>query len=185
MARAVNRVIETQDAAIVDTTSGEHLFDRVIVATQANHAAQLCPELSKETQTIFNSFDYEDVDVVVHTDLSLMPNEPNQWGVFNFLSSVEGSMCTVWLNKFHCQWPASVSPLFQTIKPIMEIDPEKIVSRTRLQRPVVNNKSWTLWQSVERLNKQSQRLKFCGSYAVAGIPLLESAVVSAMQVCEP
>ena len=182
---AVKRVTETQDAAIVDTVSGEFSFDRVIVATQANHVAQLCPELSEESQTIFASFGYEDVKVVVHTDLNLMPVEPSRWGVFNFVSSNHGSMCTVWLNQFHCQWPASVSPLLQTIKPIMEIDPEKIVSQTRLQRPVVNDKSWKLWRSVERFNKQSQRLKFCGSYAVAGIPLLESAVVSAMQVCEP
>ena len=181
----VSRVTENQDSAIVETAGEKFSFDRVVVATQANHVARLCPQLSPESLATFESFCYEDVEVVVHTDLSLMPPDPSRWGVFNFVSSENGSMCTVWLNKFHCQWPVAVSPLLQTIKPVMEIDPEHVVSQTRLQRPVVNDNSWTLWRSVEQLNQESQRLKFCGSYAVAGIPLLESAVVSAMQVCVP
>jgi predicted NAD/FAD-binding protein len=162
----------------VKLNNSQQQFDQVIVATQANHVARLCPLVSEDTKKLMASFQYEDVSVVVHSDTQLMPKNESDWRVFNFETSPTGSMCTVWLNKFHTQWP-QVTPVFQTIKPQRDPSPESIVSSVRLQRPVVTEASNKLWASLEKINQRDSRIKFCGSYAVAGIPLLESAVVSA------
>jgi len=130
---------------------------------------------------VMEGFTYEDVRVIVHTDRQFLPEEKRDWGVFNFESSSAGSMCTVWLNKFHTQWP-EVGPLLQTIKPLANPAPETIISSANLQRPIVNSRSAELWKSITRINQRDSRIKFCGSYAVQGIPLLESAVVSAQRV---
>ena len=88
------------------------------------------------------------------------------------------------MNKFHTQWP-QVGPIFQTIKPLQEPSSDSIVCSVNLQRPVVTTASNALWQSLEQINQRDSRIKFCGSYAVAGIPLLESAVISAQRVAVP
>ena len=172
-----------EDAATVTVTldTSKQQFDQVIVATQANHVAQMCPKLPEDIRNVMSAFVYEDVPVVVHTDQQFMPNNERDWSVFNFETSQLGSMCTVWLNKFHTQWP-QVGPVFQTIKPLATPSPESIICSANLQRPVVTSVSNQLWESMDQFNRRDSRIKFCGSYAVAGIPLLESAVVSAQRV---
>jgi len=174
-------VIEDADAATVSLDESKQQFDQVIVATQANHVAQLCPNLSEDTRSIMEAFTYEDVSVAVHTDQQFMPKDERDWSVFNFETSHLGSMCTVWLNKFHTQWPP-IGPVFQTIKPLEAPSADSIVCSANLQRPVVTAESNRLWESIDRINQGDSRIKFCGSYAVAGIPLLESAVVSAQRL---
>ncbi len=174
-------VVEGADAVTVALEQSQRQFDQVIVATQANHVAQLCPSLPEEIHRVMTAFVYEDVPVVVHTDRQFMPKDKRDWSVFNFETAESGSMCTVWLNKFHTQWP-EVGAVFQTIKPLGTPSPESIICSVKLQRPVVTTGSYELWRSMEQINHRDSRIKFCGSYAVAGIPLLESAVVSAQRL---
>ncbi len=174
----VNSILEGTDAITVSSGGSEDRFDRVIVATQANHVAALCPTLPKDILAVMNSFEYEDVVVAVHTDQRFMPEHKRDWSVFNFETSSAGSMCTVWLNKFHTQWPV-VTPVFQTIKPLADPSPETVVCSVNLQRPVVTTASKGLWDAIDRINQGDSRIKFCGAYAVPGIPLLESALLSA------
>ncbi len=180
---SVTSVIESADAVTVSFDGQSQHFDRVIVATQANHVAQLCPSLSLDIQTVMAGFTYEDVLVVVHTDQQFMPERERDWAVFNFETSQLGSMCTVWLNRFHTQWP-QVTPIFQTIKPLEQPSAVSIICSANLQRPVVTNASKELWEALTQINQRESRIKFCGSYAVPGIPLLESAVVSAQRVTD-
>ena len=174
-------VIEDAGGVTVTLEASKQQFDQVIVATQANHVVQLCPNLPEGIRTMMDAFTYEDVSVVVHTDRQFMAENERDWSVFNFETSQMGSMCTVWLNKFHTQWP-QVAPVFQTIKPLVEPLPESIICSANLQRPVVTTASKELWESMDQINQRDSRIKFCGSYAVEGIPLLESAVVSAQRL---
>lgn len=174
-------VVENADAVTVSLQDSEHQFDQVIVATQANQVANLCPNLPQDIRSLMAAFTYEDVSVVVHTDQQFMPEDQRDWTVFNFETSRLGSMCTVWLNKFHTQWP-QVRPIFQTIKPLDTPSADSIICSANLQRPVVTTASKELWEALKQINQRENRIKFCGSYAVPGIPLLESAVVSAQRV---
>ncbi len=176
-------VTENDASATIRLQDSQLEFDRVIIATQANHVAQLCPELPGSVRQVLASFVYEPVPVIVHTDPRFMPTEKGQWSVFNFQSSSAGSMCSVWLNRFHTQWPDG-EPVFQTIKPLFEPASDTIKCAVNLQRPVVTEASYGLWDSIAKINRSGSRIKFCGSYAVEGIPLLESAVVSAHRVCQ-
>jgi len=174
-------VVENAGSVTVSLDESDQQFDQVIVATQANHVTQLCPNLPEDVRAVMAAFTYEDVSVVVHTDRQFMPEDERDWSVFNFETSQSGSMCTVWLNKFHTQWP-QVGPVFQTIKPLGNPLPESVICSAKLQRPVVTTASYELWESMGRINQRDSRVKFCGSYSVEGIPLLESAVVSAQRL---
>ena len=162
------------------------LFDHVVVATQANTACQLVDSLSVRELSVLSSFCYETIPVFVHTDRSLMPAKPRRWSTFNMLVAGDrkAAMCSVWLNRFHSDWPRS-RPVFQTINAFAEPDSSQVVGHCVLQRPVVNGDSVRAWQQIEQLNAESdRRIWFCGSYAGRGTPLLESGVVSATSVVQ-
>lgn len=182
--------VQQQRESVALTAGGSRLnFDHVVVAVQANQIANLCSNLPAAEFEILEAFEYEDVEVVVHTDDQFMPAAKGQWGVFNFAASNVNSesMCTVWMNQFHTNWHQEglTQPVFQTIRPIQEVRAGNLIRRAKLQRPLVDPRSWKLWRKLRALHRQPhRRIWFCGSYAMPGIPLLESAVKSAIEISD-
>ena len=186
----VNR-IETNDSNVAvfvekEGQASELVLDQLVIATQANHVESLIPEMDPEILNCLNSIGYQDVEVAVHTDPNLMPENVADWSTFNMISErgFGRAMCSVWLNRFHREWEIDF-PVFQTINPFVQVDPGQLISLARLQRPVVSQESHHVWKTIEQFHRNVRtRLWFCGSYAMPGIPLLETAVQSAMQVVE-
>ena len=162
----------------------EHSFDHLIVAVQANQAAKIVDSLSCDEQEMLSSFKYENVPVVVHCDSGLMPPDRKRWATFNMMVSGDSAaMCSVWMNQFHAAWP-DCDDVFQTINPVQLPASEFTIDTANLQRPVVDQDSLAAWELISKLNAQTDRkVWFCGSYASRGIPLLESGVKSAGDVC--
>ena len=171
--------------AVVRTESGAELnFDHVIVATQANVAKQIVRPQTAEEFEMLDSFRYHDVSIVVHTDDSLMPSQKRDWSQFNLLSNDDQSaaMCSIWMNRFCPEWEIG-TPVFQTIMPVVDPKPQSVIRESRMQRPVVDKSSVRGLQLHRNLHEQSNRhVWFCGSYASPGVPLLESGVVSSLNV---
>ncbi len=171
----------------IDFADHESLcVDHLIIATQANSAAKILPQISQREKAMLNSFTYEHIDVVVHRDPSLMPIRKSDWRHFNLISKPENTaaMCSVWMNRFCPDWNLE-TPVFQTIGPIKAPAANSILSESRLQRPIVNESSLEGLRLLEDLhNDTNRRIWFTGSYASPGVPLLESGVVSSMRVVE-
>ena len=183
----VKSVEHHQAGVLLVSSAGAMQFDHVVIATQANHVANIVSDLSESEKDVLEGFCYENVDIVVHTDEGLMPSDKAEWATFNFVACDEEdeSMCTVWMNRFHANWRKSslTSPVFQTIRPFREVREDSVVRHTKLQRPIVDASSWQRWQSLREIHQQeNRRIWFCGSYAIPGVPLLESGVTSAMEV---
>ena len=186
---SVHSVRHHQGGVLLSSSFGDAQFDHVVIATQANHVEKIVSDLEENEREALLGFVYEDVDIVVHTDKAVMPPDQNEWATFNFVACDEEdeSMCTVWMNRFHSNWSESglTSPVFQTIRPIQEIRKDRIVRHTKLQRPIVNASSWQRWQRLRKFHQQAnRRIWFCGSYAIPGVPLLESGVASALEIAE-
>ena len=76
-------------------------------------------------------------------------------------------------------------PLFQTINPMLEPAAELVLQDCQLQRPIVDLATQANMQQLDALHAQpGRRVFFCGSYAAQGIPLLESAVASALHIAQ-
>ena len=189
---AVDRIDHHGQGVCVSSADGSvETFDHVIVATQANTAISLQGELAAGERELLESIHYRNVDVVVHTDARLMPSQKTDWRTFNMMvgqpvadETIDAAMCTVWLNRFDpsCR---SLPDLFQTIGPIVDPRPNQLISRLRLQRPTVNVQSLVALQRLDDIHCQPERrIWYCGSWAAAGVPLLETAVVSAQKIAE-
>jgi predicted NAD/FAD-binding protein len=179
-------ISQKDEGVTVRTSAGVATFDHVVIATQANQASRLLKDASAEERAVLASFSYEPSRVIVHTDPRLAPRGgKSQWAPVNFLLAGNhgAPMATIWLNAIQTL-PGS-RPVFQTWNPLIEPDPARVLGQADFERPIVNSKSLAGLQKLSDLHGQpDRRIWFCGSYASAGIPLLESAVSSAMSIAE-
>jgi predicted NAD/FAD-binding protein len=171
---------------IVEKNGKLHQFDHAIIAVQANQAVNLISEDEAHATELLNKVPYERSEVVVHSDIKLIPNADKNRAPVNFLVDKEEDkpMASIWLNKIYPSLKNS-SPLFQTWNPTIAPDETMVLGRAHFERPIVNLKSLSAIKSLNRLHHQRDRkIWYCGSYAMPGIPLLESAVQSAMSISE-
>lgn len=164
--------------------AGRERFDHVVFATQANQALALLPEATADERAALSAFRYRALEVVMHRDSTLMPARRRDWSPVNARVSAafERPESTIWINRVQ---PAlrHAAPLFQTVMPQRQPRESSVIGRARFERPLVDAGSAAAWAALQRLQAQAgRRLWFCGSYAEAGVPLLESAVCSALAV---
>lgn len=180
--RAVRR---EGDAVTITMEDGRvETFDTVVFATQANQILDLLEDASRAERALFKSVRYDKVRVVMHTDASLMPAHRRDWGPVNYVLSpaFDRPMVSIWVNRLLPSYQHD-QPLFQTINPMREPAPEMVLKDCNLQRPLVGVTTQATLQKLQNLHAQTRRrVFFCGSYAAPGIPLLESAVASALAV---
>ncbi|OYU98547.1 MAG: hypothetical protein CFE45_16080 [Burkholderiales bacterium PBB5] len=182
-------VRQQSDAVWVREASGaEQAFDHVVLATQANQALALLGEGTEggtaDERAVLAGFTYAPVEVISHTDAALMPARRVDWSPVNLWCSAAHDVAesTIWVNAV--QPVLNGAPdVFQTVHPLRAPCEGTVLGRAKFERPVVDAASQQALAGLERLlDEPGRRLWFCGSYAQAGIPLLESAARSAHEV---
>lgn len=171
-------------AAWLQHAGGRERFDHVVFATQANQALALLPAATPEERTALGAFRYRALEVVMHRDATLMPARRSQWSPVNACTSAlfERPESTIWINRVQ-PGLRGAAPLFQTVMPQRRPRDDLVISQARFERPLVDAGSAVALAALQRLHGQAgRRLWFCGSYAEDGVPLLESAVRSALGV---
>lgn len=181
----VTRVTQNDAGVEVVNERGEGgQFDRVIVATQANQLGFLGDVQFTREVSALRAITFDKGELVVHSDARFMPQRRNDWVPLNFLMSrdLQQSMWTVWVNPVEPSI-AHAPPVFQTWNPLFEPAPEKIILRVPLARAVVHGGTAQALATLRTLHAEpGRRVFFCGSWAYPGVPLLESAVRSAIAV---
>jgi uncharacterized protein len=182
---AVTPGMSDLDRVTVRTANGSvDSFDRVLIATQANHVADFLDASLERERAVLERFRYDAGELVVHRDVRFMPPRREDWTALNYLVDRDGSqsMFTVWVNPVEPSL-AGEAPVFQTWNPLFPPSPEAVLSAVKLQRAVVDAASEQALRDLDELHEApGRRIYFCGSYAAAGVPLLESAVRSAVNV---
>ncbi len=180
----VQQIAPAPDGVRVSWDGGEKVFDHVVIGTQANHAEGMLDAAYRREKDALQRFAYESSEVVVHTDTRLAPRDRRHWAPVNLITSEDHDkpMATIWMNKVQ-PGLRDAAPVFQTWNPIRDARPETVRAQARFDRPVVNAASLEGARTVRLLHAQhGRRLWFCGSYLGPGIPLLEAAARTALDV---
>ena len=185
---AISKVTEQCDKVLVENNKGEQqLFDRVVVATPTTKIEEfLDPVQFADDIALLKQFRFEQGQLVIHTDPSVMPPKRKDWSVLSYMMDRKFTrqQFTVWLNSVE---PSLVgkNAVFQTWQPVTEIDPKKVISTVTLTRAVVDSQTVALNKELQQRHKSANRkVFFCGSWSCDGLPILESAVTSAMHIAE-
>ena len=185
---AITHVHQQEDGVVVENSAGQsQIFDRVVIATPTTKVQDfLDNQQFAEDIELLKQFKFEQGDLVIHTDQTVMPPKRKDWSVLSYMMDRKFTrqQFTVWLNSIE---PTLVgkSPVFQTWRPVTPIDPKKIISTVTLTRAVVDSKTVALNKELQQRHHQDNRkVFFCGSWSCDGLPILESAVTSAMHIAE-
>ena len=158
-------------------------FNNVICAVQANQLKFLPNHYDLELK-ILRSFPYTSGTLWIHSDMRFMPKSNKDWSALHYQvkKDLSNSMFSVWVNPIE---PSIVKhkPVIQTWNPIFEPKQENVYKTLTMERAVVSGENKNLLKELDHLHKlPSRNVFFCGSYAAPGVPLLESAVRSAIKV---
>ncbi len=183
----VTQVREESSGVRVHNERGEGgVFDRVIIATQANHLQFLDDEQFASEREVLSDIRFDSGELWVHQDQRFMPRTGSDWTALNFQmdESLSRPMFTVWVNEVEPSLKGA-EPVFQTWNPLYEPDPDRVLARVPLERAVVHAGTRRVHEQLSSWHRQpGRRVFFCGSWAHEGVPLLESAVRSARNVVD-
>jgi len=169
---------------VVQHATGEDVFDHVVFATQANQALSLLADAAPDETAALAAFRYRALEVLMHRDAALMPDRRADWSPVNARVCAEHEQpeSTIWINRVQ-PGLRDAAPLFQTVMPQRSPRDGSILGHARFERPLVDAGSEAALAALQRLHEQPGRsVWWCGSYAETGVPLLESAVRSALAV---
>ena len=196
----VVQIVPGPDAVTLRLADGSEVrHAHVVVATQANQARRLLAGTGHAEAEVLAGFRYQPVEVLTHSDAALMPARRRDWSPVNLRlaagleagleaglgeASSQTPESTIWVNAVQ-PGLRGAPEVFQTVHPQRRPAADRLLGQARFERPVVDAGTAGALARLERLHAEpGRRLWFCGAYAQAGIPLLESAVRSAEAVAE-
>lgn len=165
----------------VMSAAGIERFDQVIFACHGDEVLELLADASEPERQVLGAIEYQDNEVVLHTDARLLPANRKAWAAWNaFVPARPEEACTVSYCMNLLQGLATQEPLVVTLNRTAAIDPARILRRMHYRHPVYTQRSLTA-QSQRHEIQGIQRTWFTGAYWGWGFH--EDGLRSAVEVC--
>jgi uncharacterized protein len=186
LATPVISVDSQSDAGVIVTSQSNDSeadishYDEVIFACHSDQALKLIDSPNTQQQQVLSALPYQSNDVVLHTDISLLPKRKNTWSSWNYRLKREQpdrAVLTYDMNILQCL--NSKTQFCVTLNDTSSIDPSKILGSYQYMHPVYNKGSIAAQSRRSEINGQ-ENLWFCGAYWYSGFH--EDGVRSALDV---
>jgi predicted NAD/FAD-binding protein len=165
----------------VKTKAGDvRTFDQVIFAAHSDEALALLHDPSVQEEQVLGDIPYANNDIVMHTDVRLMPERKLAWAAWNYnlfddltddvavtynMNILQGLTCpTQFLVSLNCE---------------KHIDPGRIIKRLKYSHPVYTSRTVAAQARHSEISGVN-RTHYCGAYWGNGFH--EDGVVSALRV---
>ena len=179
---AVNRFRRNDRGITLEMADGRSLaFDEVVVATHSDQALALLEQPSDEEREVLGALPYQDNDVVLHTDIRLLPRNRRTWSSWNYSLGTGQERAVVTYNMNILQGIQAPETFCVTLNNTEAINPHKILGRFNYAHPVFSLPGIEAQQRWADINGV-RNTWFCGAYWHNGFH--EDGVVSALRVAE-
>lgn len=177
----VARVQRRFDDVVVTPRNGEaEVFDSVVLATHSDQALALLADPSPEEEEILGAIPYQTNEIVLHTDIRLLPRTRRAWASWNYhVSRSEEQTVTLTYNLSRLQGHHSAEPILETLNPTIPIDPAKVLERMTYHHPMYSVEALKAQRRYDEINGQ-RGTYYCGAYW--GYGFHEDGVRSALAV---
>lgn len=178
---AVRSVSRFADHVAVRTDSEAQKFDEVIFACHSDQALSLLTDAASTERDVLSQVRWQVNDVVLHTDVSVLPRRRTAWAAWNYRIPREPQgRPTISYNMNLLQHLNSRRTLIVTLNDTEQIRPADVISRHRWAHPVFSTaRSGLHTRHPEFIRRQ--RTSYCGAWWGSGFH--EDGVSSAMAVC--
>lgn len=165
----------------VTSVAGTEAFDEVVFACHSDQALALLADADMDERQLLEKIPYQDNDVVLHADISLLPSARRCWSSWNaLLPENRTDRVQVTYNMNILQGLSAENTWCVTLNGSDRIDPEKIVGRFRFSHPLFTPEGLASRSALlSRLNGRRSTW-FCGAWCRNGFH--EDGVVSALDV---
>jgi len=164
--QSVRRFDDRVEIALPD--GAVEVFDEVIFACHSDQALLLLQDSSAAEQQVLGAIPYQDNDVVLHIDDSVLPEKKLAWSSWNYyLRSDRQEQAILTYDMNILQGIDAPVTFCVTLNATESIDPDKILGRYCYSHPVFSMASVVAaerWQEINGVN----RSWFCGAYWANG-----------------
>jgi predicted NAD/FAD-binding protein len=176
-------VLRTDELIKVLTPGRVEEFDQLIMACHSDQALKLLHQPTVNEERILGAMRYQDNEVILHNDESLMPRKPLSWGSWNFLVGKaevnEPPVVTYCMNIL--QGLKSSDPLLVSLNSRDKLDPKKVLQEFSYAHPVFSREFMAAQKRRDEICG-IDRIHYCGAYWYSGFH--EDGVRSALDVCK-
>ena len=157
-------------------------FDQVILACHSDQALSMLQDPSDTEQEVLGAIAYQDNDVVLHTDHTLLPNKKLAWSSWNYwLREQQQERAVLTYNMNILQGLSAPVTFCVTLNTTQSIDPGKILGQFQYAHPVFTLESIAAAERWEEINGVNNTW-FCGAYWANGFH--EDGVRSGLRVAK-
>ncbi len=177
-------VTRTADGVRVTDTNGRtEIYDHLVMACHADEAFSLLTDPSADEATILPAFRYQQNRAVLHRDTSVMPKRKRCWASWVYHAGYDTSepkiAVSYWMNRL--QGIDDKYPLFVTLNPMREIDPEKVFDEHVFEHPMFDTRAVAAQARLPAI-QGVRNTWFCGAHWRNGFH--EDGLASAVAVAK-
>ncbi len=154
-------------------------FDQVVFANHSDQALSLLDEPSESEANILSAIPYQTNDVVLHTDIRMLPRKTKTWSSWNYTLGERENRAIVTYNMNILQGIEAPETFCVTLNNTAAINPHKIIGRFAYDHPVFSLEGLAAQQRWSEINGVANTW-YCGAYWHNGFH--EDGVVSALRV---
>ncbi len=169
---------------VEDELGNGELFDQVIFSCHADEALKMIDDPTSDEIDVLGSFDYQDNQIIVHSDTSFMPKEKKCWASWVYLSEGREDKSNVvslsyWMNNL--QGLDQAYPVIVTLNPGRRPQEDSILDEHTFSHPVFDLKAIKAQDKIASIQGKNG-LWFCGAYQRYGFH--EDGLLSAVNVAK-
>jgi len=177
----VSSVTRDTEGVTVEVAGEPQRFDQVVFACHSDQALGMIKDPTAAEKDILGDIPFQNNDVVLHTDSSVLPSNKRAWAAWNyFIPSHSTEPVSVTYNMNILQNFHSAPEIFcVTLNRARDINPAKIIKRFEYSHPVFSMEAVAAQGRYDEIGGQN-RSHFCGAYWFNGFH--EDGVCSALRV---
>lgn len=177
----VKSIVRTNKGVVVNYKDTHETFDDVIIACHSADALTLLADSTDMEIKVLSSLKYQNNEVILHTDESILPTHKKAWASWNFWQgySVKNPPAVTY-NMNILQGIKSPHTFCVTLNRSSDIDPDKIIGKYNYAHPVYDQNTLSTQQQRASICGH-KNTHYCGAYWYNGFH--EDGVKSALDVC--
>lgn len=156
-------------------------FDQVVLATHSDQALKMLASPSDAEREVLGAIPYTRNEVVLHTDVRLLPRKRKTWSSWNYALTDSRQPAAVTYNMNILQGIEAPETFCVTLNNSAAINPYKVLGRFEYDHPVFSLAGMAAQRRWADINGIGD-IWFCGAYWHNGFH--EDGVVSALRVAE-
>lgn len=173
----VTQVERTDKGVAVTSSDGEVIYDAVFFACHSDQALRMIHKPSDSEKQVLGAIKYQDNEVLLHTDASVMPTRKSAWAAWNYhLLDGDQSRVAVTYNMNILQSLDCEDQFCVTLNNSDAVDQSMVLKRLNYHHPIYTKESVAAQARHAEINGNG--FYFCGAYWRYGFH--EDGVVSAL-----